>query len=201
MGQESDNTYRCSHCAAELKPGQMVCDYCGQEREGYERQTYTSDNYTYAGSGCEGTKAGREAEFGAEYSNRDDKIGALLPYVGKKREYYAKKFREMKDTNKKNTWNWCAFFFGPFWLVYRKVYVPAFVVAVVSAFMESFLLQWTLFILVGIFGNYIYMTHIEKLVMKEKSFASGLDREKFINKNAGTSIVGIFVLLLVMLLI
>ncbi len=195
MGEEANGTYRCSHCANELKPGQMVCDYCGQEREGYEHATETSESYTHTSS--EKT----ESDFGAEYSDMDDKVGALLPYIGKNREYYGGKFRTIKTTDKKNSWNLCAFLFSSFWLVYRKMYVPAVVIAIVYTYTESILLNLALSILVGIFGNYIYMQRIERLVVKEKTLASGQDREKYIQKNAGTSVIAVFVLLLFLVLI
>lgn len=208
MGQENNsNTYKCSHCAAELKPGQMICDYCGQEREGYEHKTYTSDNYKHTSENSykedkqeQSTGFARES-YGAEYSNGDDKIGALLPYVGKHREYYASKFRKMKSTDKKNSWNWCAFFFIEVWLIYRKMYIEAAIVAIVLTFTESFLLLCVVIILLGIYGNYMYMKHIERLVAREKMLASGHDRENYIDKNKGTSKVAVFVLLLILFFI
>ncbi|MFD2991264.1 DUF2628 domain-containing protein [Fictibacillus nanhaiensis] len=39
------------------------------------------------------------------------------------------KWRSVEDPGKKNTWNWVAFFFATFWLAYRKMYKPFFIIA------------------------------------------------------------------------
>ncbi|MFI3208211.1 MAG: DUF2628 domain-containing protein [Eubacteriales bacterium] len=189
MSQDS-NTYRCKHCANELKPDQMVCDYCGQEREGYEHRTYTSENYTHS-SGANEHDAGGEssrASYGEEYSDVEDKVADLLPYIRKGREYYARKFHKMKKSNKNNSWNWCGFFFGAYWMAYRKMYVPALVVMVACQFIENYIVNLALAIAIGVLGNYFYMMTIEKYVAMEKRLPSGQDRELYINKKAGTNV-------------
>lgn len=37
--------------------------------------------------------------------------------------YYMDKFEYMELYDTKTSWNWAAFFFGPFWMVYRKMYL------------------------------------------------------------------------------
>ncbi|MGA8943666.1 MAG: DUF2628 domain-containing protein [Thermoactinomyces sp.] len=41
--------------------------------------------------------------------------------------YYDFKWGSVKNPAKENTWNWAAFFFTTFWLAYRKMYKPVFV--------------------------------------------------------------------------
>lgn len=36
--------------------------------------------------------------------------------------YYLKKFNDINNKNKKTSWNWSAFLFGPFYLLFRKMY-------------------------------------------------------------------------------
>lgn len=194
--------YRCKHCANELKDDQMVCDYCGQEREGYEHKTYTSDNYTHASSANERTAedGSSRASYGEDYSDADDKIVDLLPYIRKGREYYARKFHKMKVENKKVSWNIWAFLFGTFWLAYRKMYLWAFATVIIAQFTESLTLSIVMGIAIGVLGNYIYMRSIEKWVVEEKKLPSGQEREAYIDKKAGTSkwaVLGFIVLAII----
>lgn len=41
--------------------------------------------------------------------------------IGSNQGYYTKALKKLKETGK-STWNWPAFLFSPFWLVYRKMY-------------------------------------------------------------------------------
>ncbi len=42
--------------------------------------------------------------------------------IQKNKHKFIPKFMAMERSNRKWTWNWAAFFFGPFWLMYRKMY-------------------------------------------------------------------------------
>ena len=42
--------------------------------------------------------------------------------VQKKKHKFCPKFLIMEKTGRKFSWNWAAFFFGPYWLFYRKMY-------------------------------------------------------------------------------
>ena len=50
-------------------------------------------------------------------------------------EYYVKAFKRLDETGK-NTWNWAAFFFGPAWMAYRKMYLYAFLFVVIRGVFE-----------------------------------------------------------------
>jgi hypothetical protein len=51
----------------------------------------------------------------------------------KKRLAYYEKALEAYQSRGKNTWNWVAFFFGPFWAVYRGMYLWSFVALILMA--------------------------------------------------------------------
>lgn len=46
----------------------------------------------------------------------------LSAVVGTKTDYYLPRFRRMSRNSSSASWNWAAFFFGPLWLLYRKMY-------------------------------------------------------------------------------
>lgn len=52
----------------------------------------------------------------------DIKAEDLAAFVGAKAEYYLPRFRRMARNGSSASWNWAAFFFGPLWLLYRKMY-------------------------------------------------------------------------------
>ena len=103
-----------------------------------------------------------------------------ITLIGKNTEYYVPKFNEMTAQNKKTSWNWCACLFGSYWLFYRKMYVPGAVMLTYSLLMNIIssgfrdaqdmavfglfqgLLSIGIWVCMGLFGNYIYMKHIEK---------------------------------------
>lgn len=108
-------------------------------------------------------------------------------YIQDNAGHYLNKFGIMESTGSKISWNWCAFFFTSTWMIYRKMYKPAIFVMIVeylaipflaALFSGSFILgtlttsigsslSLAVSILLGLFGNYIYMKHIDELMDKE----------------------------------
>ena len=43
-------------------------------------------------------------------------------YIQSNVETYLKKFNALEMKENKTGWNWCGFFFGPLWMLYRKLY-------------------------------------------------------------------------------
>ena len=88
--------------------------------------------------------------------------------VGVNTEYYIPKFTVLKNSSNKANWNWCAFLFTPFWLIYRKLYAYGFPLLAVSMiatrFLPAFLsvLTSAASMVFGILGNSIYLDFLEK---------------------------------------
>lgn len=57
--------------------------------------------------------------------------------VGTKTEYYIPRFRRIAAGDN-GGWNWAAFFFGAYWLIYRKMYVGGFLILALNLF-QTFL--------------------------------------------------------------
>ncbi len=106
------------------------------------------------------------ANYGNSYSaNREEMDPQVLRMVGENLEYYEPKFRLMKATAKKTSWNWPAFLVSPFWLFYRRMYVYGIIFIVATSILggiSAFILPILANIALGVFGNYIYMNFLEK---------------------------------------
>ena len=52
----------------------------------------------------------------------DSNAADLAAMVGSRTDYYMPRFRRIAD-GRSGGWNWAAFLFGPYWLLYRKMYL------------------------------------------------------------------------------
>ena len=99
-------------------------------------------------------------------------------------QYYIDAFEKL-DAVGKNTWNWAAFFFGPSWMAYRKMYAYSFI-----ALLLTYSFVWTMIaplfaftpfipfgamsgggpflahILFGLFGNALYYQVVKKRIAR-----------------------------------
>lgn len=76
--------------------------------------------------------------------------------------YYLFSFDQIEKTGNWLSWNWSAFFFGPAWLLYRKMYLEG-VVVLLLELLVSITHLWLIFhIALGCFGNYLYIKSIQK---------------------------------------
>jgi len=116
--------------------------------------------------------------------------------VGTKTEYYLPRFEQMETLNSYTSWNWAAFLFSTAWMMYRKMYVFGIVVWLASnlvSLLGGGLLSLLLSVGVGVLGNYLYMKDIDNRTEKAMDLQPE-QREMFIQKNSGTSWVGVIVL-------
>ncbi len=109
-------------------------------------------------------------------------------YIQDNANHYLNKFSIMESSGNKISWNWCAFVFTSAWMFYRKMYKPAFVVAAIELLIIPFIvavsvgpasmfstmgtniggiLSLAISVALGLFGNYIYMQHIDQLMDNE----------------------------------
>lgn len=135
-----------------------------------------------------------------------------MQFVGQNQSYYAPKFAMMTTQSKKASWNWCAFFFAPYWFIYRKMYewgagvlAAAFIISFIPNLFVSFISLGG-YIALGILGNYIYMKKVDTLVAQSSSMPD-TTRFQFIAEKGGVNkkattwvIVGYFILNLIITL-
>lgn len=119
--------------------------------------------------------------------------------LGDSAGYYAETFERLKHLKVKLSWNWGAFWFGPLWLIYRKMYFAgivmiAFETAISIISFNNYsamnfdvgrsLCSFGISIIYGACGNYIYMKHIDRIKAKGESMSES-ERSLYYQRKAG----------------
>lgn len=78
--------------------------------------------YAYRNVGPDGQFHQGWHNIGADEEIGDFTAKDYADVVQKGSQNFIPKFMRMAKENRKNSWNWAAFFFAPFWFVYRKMY-------------------------------------------------------------------------------
>ena len=115
--------------------------------------------------------------------------------IGSKTEYYLPRFEKMETLNSITDWNWAAFFFGFWWMLYRKMYVFGAVALVVTELLSMLTipgLGLLVSLAVGVVGNFLYMKDINNRTDKAMDLQPE-ERELYIQKNSGTGWTGVVV--------
>lgn len=161
----------CVKCGAPNHKGNSFCGKCGAS---LSVQRVASDNlhYTVANDATSANpyayvnNTANQYYQGSSFKNDNDAIVSAL--IGNNAGYYLQKFSQLKSSNSKSSWNWCAFLFTPYWMIYRKMYGYG-VAVLAGAFFLNLLGGWLISLLVfagyivfGVLGNYIYMSFLEK---------------------------------------
>ena len=193
----------CTRCGTPSSPDTAFCTKCGNPLSKPGTSMYNSP-YMNAASGNTYAPNVQQA-----YSNMYAQQGTytaggtyipygqngvdpeMVTYIGIKSEYYIPKFNEMKTLCKQTSWNWCAFLVAPYWFIYRKMYAYgaailgiSFLFSIVGGLMSLFSLAG--YITLGIFGNFIYIKWIEKLVAQGRTVQEPF-KSQFIMKNRGVN--------------
>ena len=154
-GQSANETCICPICGSENPAGASVCGRCGNPINSYERTTKRCPN---CGSECHSNavicvncgvafgpayQAGNAAQLlGISENETIEGIKAadIALYVKANVLKFLNIFRNMERNNKR-TFNWAAFFLGPVWFFYRRIYgagiVMASMLATASLFVSS----------------------------------------------------------------
>ena len=144
----------------------------------YQQNNYHNQNNTY-----------NQQNY---YQNTGSIDGDVIAMIGTKQEYYIPKFQEMKTQRKNTSWNLAAFFFAPYWFIYRKMYGYGFAALCIAFLMLLInspilsILSLGGYITLGIFANSIYMQRLEKYAYQVKTMNEPY-RTQFILKNGGVN--------------
>lgn len=112
----------------------------------------------------------KKLEQTVELTERD-----FVNFVGDNADNYLRKFRKFNVDGADKfawTWHWPAFFFGFWWLLYRKLHAWA----LITFFLVSIPL-W-LFgssLVYGVIANYVYYKHAKKKIIKYKTAAASVN--------------------------
>lgn len=105
----------------------------------------------------------------------------LALFVGENYPFYARRWAESDQRfGGKVSWNWAAFFLGPVWMVYRKMYAHCAILLAASIVLTGLaqaagaavedIVKWQMYagpaisFLLGLFGNWLYRQHAERKV-------------------------------------
>ncbi|GAB6106606.1 DUF2628 domain-containing protein [Fusibacter bizertensis] len=137
-----------------------------------------------------------------EYSRDREKSkeeDLIREFVGPNYDFYLRKFK-VQDVSESNlTWNWPAFWVTPLWLAYRKLYVHAAVILVISTllrFMGGFgtLIGLGISIFVGLNGNAFYRNYVENHIENIKGLLYE-ERQLYNKENGGTNSGAVWLLI------
>ena len=126
-------------------------------------------------------------------------------FIGPKSTYYIPRWLEFKPGKSKASFNIAAFFFGAFWMLYRKMYIAAaiwFGLILFEGFFEVYvieeifgevsgldkILNWVVAAIMGFYGNYFYFKNAEQKIarIRNSNYSDELYEEE-LQKQGGTS--------------
>lgn len=130
-------------------------------------------------------------------------------FIAEKTEYYLPIFQTLRANHALLSWNWAAFLFAPFWLLYRKMYGLGVVVLLAACVvtMLSNLWLWLLLTLcyavLAMFANYLYLLQIEELAADAAKLLP-VQKENLLLRKGGVNIaaatIGAAVYLIVLII-
>ncbi len=98
-----------------------------------------------------------------------DTEGDFIGYIGPRAEYYLVKFKKFQTGPTDGfalTWNWSAFIYGFWWLLYRKLYVWALVALGLWLIPHLALPAWFVW---GAVANYLYFRQAKRKIGEYRS--------------------------------
>lgn len=192
----------CLYCNEEIAQGDEVaeCNYC----KGLYHRHCREESMSCVVPGCfASTIPCEDKGFESMIRSEDYYSQASEIYVGfygDDDEYYSEKFKNMSTVS----WNWAACFFGYIWFAYRKMYGYALIfgafhiafkmieIAAPELMPITALFSLIMQLVTGLFGNVLYYYRVRKLSAMAKTMEKDV-REKFIDKNGGSSAVNVFI--------
>ena len=192
--QDVSDVVFCTRCGAKNAGASSFCTKCGNRLTSaysthapvYQQSNPANVNpYSYVNQSADTYQM-------SDYVNSAFTVSELQQLVETNSEYYMPKFEDMNTQNKKTSWNWAAFLFTPYWLIYRKMYAYG-AVALGILFLLSFfgnvfgsLLALCGYVVMGIYGNYVYMKFLRNKMEQVHSMNEPY-KTQFIAKNRGVN--------------
>lgn len=112
VNQKQNNKTVCRECSKEIDSSIPFCNYCGARQENAVYQEYSQlNNFGFNNT--------TEQQYQNDTQTIDGRgVAEVAAVVRTNTHKFIPKFLK----NKKLSWNWSAFFFGPYYLFYRKMY-------------------------------------------------------------------------------
>ena len=166
----------CPKCGKEAPEGSSFCPKCGDKLSNIQSDMQSTSV----------SSAIKEQEFNN--------------FIGKNADKYLTKFKKFNSNGTDSfsaTWHWPAFFVPFFWLLYRKLYLWALLVFVVSLIPYVYFIAMIVF---GITGNHIYYKRARKKLLEIKLDPSSSEIQKavYIAHQGGVNSAIVIVALILM---
>lgn len=140
--EDEETVNRCPNCGTDNPEHAEFCGYCGRPLKTNEWSSAQPPGYgqyrppmnEYAPFRAAFDPLGgvpREEQFEDGITAED-----LAAYVGGNTVYYIPRFHRLKE-GRMFQWNWAAFFFAPYWLLFRKQYLPGAIVSLMYLTMDT----------------------------------------------------------------
>ena len=177
---------KCPYCNSELDEDNICNNSSCSNYEKIPLTSFCNDNHIdddYTKSTDDNTKI--------NFYSLDNDISdeEFIAFVGeKKSSYYIDYFNRYKTNTNFISWNWSSFFFGAYWLLYRKLFLIFFLVILITVSSITLLGPFAnlttiiLSLVFGMFGNNIYIRFVEHKILSLRNFSSN------INKNISSSL-------------
>ena len=157
----------CSRCQAPNPEYAEFCQRCGTPLT--QKEWHSQQKPWYASTYHEYTPflSGQEDNYG--YTDEVDGASTehLAAIVGPKTNYYIPRFRQISRTGS-GGWNWAAFLLGPYWFLYRRMYLGGSLLLIMNT-VYSLLANFAMLRL-GITNPYIDMVDIAQLDSAQKFY-------------------------------
>lgn len=135
----------------------------------------------------------------------------LTNFIGNNSNYYLKYIFKFENKSTFLSWNWSCFFLASYWLLYRKLYLPAFILIAID-FSASKLLSKTstsifillIHIILTLFGNSIYFNHCGKKIKQIRTNITNLSAAQYVknlHQKGSVSLLGPVLLLIIHILV
>lgn len=187
----------CQSCGQSNILGGKFCTNCGTPLNNSNNNQHQHINQQYQSQ--QYNQANQPQQYGYSANNYNAQFDSMKNYymmfVGNNASYYINKFSDIKNFNKKSSWNWPAFFFSSYWLIYRKMYTLGLILAGVGFLMSlipiSGFIGLGISIYLGIMGNSIYLDYVEKEILNARNL-NDYNKQQLFRKRGGTSIGLVF---------
>jgi hypothetical protein len=162
-------------CGKEVNAGERFCRFCGFPLTARQASSAMT------------TPSARSAERETGISDAE-----MSAFVGKNADVYLAKFRSFVDGGGSFsvTWHWPAFLFGFFWMLYRKLYLWAFIALALSFIPYLGILSHFVFAMAA---NYLYYTAVRSRIQRVRSLPalSDVERAASLARSGGTNNVAV----------
>lgn len=190
----NENNIYCSRCGKKSSSNDKFCTNCGNKLRTIEDSV--RDSAKEIKESIKNSQTHKDFTYSSYNDSYDDDFNEkdMVNFIQKKADYYISAFKDIIELKKSTSWNWAALFFNSWWFLYRKMYVYGFGIIIGSFVISSiiplsgFVINIIIAVLSGLYGNIIYLKHIEKELQSVDSMEEEV-KQKILLSRGGVNII------------